>query len=105
MRLASEITDSVFLRWRDRHTDTVRLASTEWLSKSLPAPAVIDVLVPVVSVNSERAAVPPWHTERGVRKGGETHADGDSTTGGAELDFIVDCARLACPAGVVLVNE
>lgn len=81
-------------RWGKRHANTVGLAHTILVRKVFASPAVIDVLVTVISMNTKTAAMPSRKTEGRVGKGSEAQRQIDSAAVPLNLYLIVNSLGL-----------
>lgn len=92
-------------RRRKRHANAVCITRAVLRRKVLAAPAVVDVLVAVVSVNSQTAAVPSWKTEGWIGEGSEAQSQVDSGAIAANSYLVVNSLWLFGRCRVVLVDH
>ncbi len=84
------------------HAQAQRLAAAEGVREGLAAPAVVDVLVAVVAVHAQAAAVPARQTEWGVRRGRVAERERDLVARVLQdVDFVVDGLAAARGDGAV----
>lgn len=76
--------------WGKRHTNAIGLAHTILVRKIFASPAVVDVLVTVISMNTKTAAMPSRKTEGRVGKGSKAQRQVNGAAVLPNLDLIVN---------------
>lgn len=92
-------------RRRKRHANAVRIARTVLRRKVLAAPAVVDILVAIVAVNTQTATVPSRKAEGWIGEGSEAQSQVDGGAVAANSHLVVDSLWLVGGRGVVLVDH